>query len=217
MSPCVPNASWHTALRATPARLGCQAGGSAKVAGLRHLLNCKPTALQLPWGNCLGPLQDRVRLTQLAMRLYCASSMPRNKTMRSSQVCSHLLQLMHPCIISSSSESRVIATTPQPPSSNPACHPVGSRLHVRNNVVDFCGLPRPHHQPHPTLPNRPLSCSARLRPGLGRLLLQPGVHVHCVRPLQRSCCCRREQCRCHLQHGHCCCGYCAAGPSLVVV
>ncbi len=38
-----------------------------------------------------------------------------------------------------------------------ACHPIGSCLDVRNNVVNFCGLPRPHHQPHPTLPDRPPS------------------------------------------------------------
>ena len=97
-SPCVLNASWHTIPRATPARLGCQAGASTKEAGLQHLLNCKPTALQLPWDNCLGQVQGRVRLAQLAMRPYCAASMQRNKTIRSSRVSLHLLQLTHPCI-----------------------------------------------------------------------------------------------------------------------
>ena len=65
---------------------------------------------------------------------------------------------MHACIMSSMSDSRVIVAPPPLPS-NPACHPVGSCLHVRNNVVNFLmACPGPtisptllfQTDPHPT-------------------------------------------------------------------
>ena len=96
-------------------------------------------------------------------------------------------------------------TLPLPPPPTPNPHPITPTL--------TCLLPpcRAH------LPCRTPLGAPGLCPGLGRLFLQSGVHVHHVRPLQRSSRSWGGHHSCGVQHDCGSCGLHATGCALAVV